>query len=83
MLQPMFYSLTFTIDTHRILLNVENNNLKESVHNSVKGGMKYNTGRLLMVLHKPLIPHKGDDYDDHGRGYEDPDMDGHGMLPMP
>lgn len=48
--------------------------------------MKYNTGRLLMVLHKPLIPHKGDDYEDaahRGRGYpEEPDMDG-GMLPMP
>jgi hypothetical protein len=42
--------------------------------------MKYNTGRLLMVLHKPLIPHKGDDYD-HGRGYEEPDMEG--QLPMP
>ena len=44
--------------------------------------MKYNTGRLLMVLHKPLIPHKGEEYDD-GRGYDEPDMDGQGMLPMP
>jgi len=61
--------------------------LMESIHASVKGGMKYNTGRLLMVLHKPLIPHKGDEYDDTlrgGRGYpEEPDMDTGAMLPMP
>lgn len=25
-----------------------------NVHSSVKGGMKYNTGKLLMVLYKPL-----------------------------
>mmetsp|Transcript_24493 Transcript_24493/g.45607 ORF Transcript_24493/g.45607 Transcript_24493/m.45607 type:complete len:92 (+) Transcript_24493:160-435(+) len=25
-----------------------------NVHASVKGGMKYNTGKLLMVLYKPL-----------------------------
>ena len=25
------------------------------VHSSVKGGMKYNTGKLLMVLYKPLV----------------------------
>ena len=55
---------------------------QEQIHASVKGGMKYNTGRLLMVLHKPLIPHKGEEYDD-GRGYEEPEMDGQGMLPMP
>ena len=48
---------------------------KESVHASVKGGMKYNTGRLLMVLHKPLIPQR----DDYGYG-EEPE---HKMLPMP
>ena len=55
---------------------------KESVHASVKGGMKYNTGRLLMVLHKPLIPQRGDDYD---RPYgEEPEMGGEGgMIPMP
>jgi hypothetical protein len=48
--------------------------------------MKYNTGRLLMVLHKPLIPHKGEDYDESmrgGRGYEEPDMENNAMLPMP
>ena len=56
---------------------------QEQVHASVKGGMKYNTGRLLMVLHKPLIPHRGEDYDDHGRGYEEPDDGVQGMLPMP
>lgn len=59
---------------------------QESIHASVKGGMKYNTGRLLMVLHKPLIPHKGDEYDESmrgGRGYEEPDMEGQAMLPMP
>ncbi|KAL7546511.1 hypothetical protein ACHAWF_009850 [Thalassiosira exigua] len=26
-----------------------------NVHASVKGGMKYNTGKLLMVLYKPLV----------------------------
>lgn len=26
-----------------------------NVHSNVKGGMKYNTGKLLMVLYKPLI----------------------------
>jgi len=60
--------------------------LMESIHASVKGGMKYNTGRLLMVLHKPLIPHKGEDYDESmrgGRGYEEPDMENNAMLPMP
>ena len=64
------------------LIKSSNANKQEQVHASVKGGMKYNTGRLLMVLHKPLIPHKGDEYDD-GRGYDEPDMDGQGMLPMP
>ena len=34
--------------------------------------MKYNTGRLLMVLHKPLIP------TEYG---EEPEMNA--MLPMP
>lgn len=31
-----------------------------NVHASVKGGMKYNTGKLLMVLYKPLASE--DDY---------------------
>jgi len=61
--------------------------LMESIHASVKGGMKYNTGRLLMVLHKPLIPHKGDEYDESMRGgpryAEEPDMESAAMLPMP
>ena len=59
---------------------------QESIHASVKGGMKYNTGRLLMVLHKPLIPHKGDEYDDMRgapRYAEEPEMEGAAMLPMP
>jgi hypothetical protein len=55
---------------------------KESVHASVKGGMKYNTGRLLMVLQKPLIPQRGDEYDNGPRYGEEPDM-GEAMLPMP
>mmetsp|Transcript_28729 Transcript_28729/g.42191 ORF Transcript_28729/g.42191 Transcript_28729/m.42191 type:complete len:123 (-) Transcript_28729:263-631(-) len=48
--------------------------LMESIHASVKGGMKYNTGRLLMVLHKPLIP---TEYGD------EPEMESNAMLPMP
>ena len=53
--------------------------IKESIHASVKGGMKYNTGRLLMVLHKPLIP-----TGDFSGGYaEDPEMESRAMLPMP
>ena len=57
------------------------NQKKESVHASVKGGMKYNTGRLLMVLHKPLIPQRGEEYD---RAYgEEPEMGEGGMIPMP
>merc|ERR1712194_100440 len=31
----------------------------ESVHASVKGGMKYNTGRLLMVYKSPSSPRGG------------------------
>lgn len=31
-----------------------------NVHASVKGGMKYNTGKLLMVLYKPLISEEGE-----------------------
>ena len=31
-----------------------------NVHASVKGGMKYNTGKLLMVLYKPLSLEDGD-----------------------
>jgi len=60
--------------------------LMETIHASVKGGMKYNTGRLLMVLHKPLVPAKdGVDYEDprHPRYGEEPDMDNAPMLPMP
>lgn len=33
-----------------------------NVHASVKGGMKYNTGKLLMVLYKPLISDDERDY---------------------
>ena len=52
---------------------------QESIHASVKGGMKYNTGRLLMVLHKPLIP-----TGDFSGGYaEDPEMESRAALPMP
>ena len=51
------------------------------MHASVKGGMKYNTGRLLMVLHKPLIPQR-DEYDNNGRYGEEPGHEGE-MLPMP
>jgi len=59
--------------------------LQESVHASVKGGMKYNTGRLLMVLHKPLIPQRGDEGYESGPRYGEPEeMDGQmQMLPMP
>ncbi|EJK75263.1 hypothetical protein THAOC_03014 [Thalassiosira oceanica] len=59
--------------------------LMESVHASVKGGMKYNTGRLLMVLHKPLIPQRGDEGYESGPRYGEPEeMDGQmQMLPMP
>ncbi len=68
---------------------------QENVHASVKGGMKYNTGRLLMVLHKPLLPQGvvgagsgggiGADMYDTGIRYggEEPDMDNGTMLPMP
>eukprot|EP00571_Detonula_confervacea_P000934 CAMPEP_0172329712 /NCGR_PEP_ID=MMETSP1058-20130122/61024_1 /TAXON_ID=83371 /ORGANISM="Detonula confervacea, Strain CCMP 353" /LENGTH=126 /DNA_ID=CAMNT_0013046897 /DNA_START=1251 /DNA_END=1631 /DNA_ORIENTATION=+ len=56
--------------------------LMESVHASVKGGMKYNTGRLLMVLHKALIPQRGEEYDNGPRYGEEPEM-GDAMLPMP
>ena len=58
---------------------------QESVHASVKGGMKYNTGRLLMVLHKPLIPQRGEEGYESGPRYGEPeDMDGQmQMLPMP
>lgn len=31
-----------------------------AVHASVKGGMKYNTGKLLMVLYKPLASEEGE-----------------------
>ena len=31
-----------------------------NVHASVKGGMKYNTGKLLMVLYKPLVVDEGE-----------------------
>ena len=31
-----------------------------NVHASVKGGMKYNTGKLLMVLYKPLAAEEGE-----------------------
>ena len=72
--------------SHPISLFVSNahtNNLtpiiQESIHASVKGGMKYNTGRLLMVLHKPLIP-----TGNFSGGYaEDPEMESRAMLPMP
>lgn len=57
--------------------------LMESVHASVKGGMKYNTGRLLMVLHKPLIPQRGDEYDNGPRYGEEPEIGDGAMLPMP
>jgi len=61
--------------------------LMETIHASVKGGMKYNTGRLLMVLHKPLVPATdGGDYGDARPGPrygEEPDMDVNPMLPMP
>jgi hypothetical protein len=30
--------------------------LMSIIHDSVKGGMKYNTGTLLMVLHRPVTP---------------------------
>ena len=50
------------------------NTTQESIHASVKGGMKYNTGRLLMVLHKPLIP---TEYDEPGM------VESNAMLPMP
>lgn len=50
------------------------NKTQESIHASVKGGMKYNTGRLLMVLHKPLIP---TEYDEPGM------VESNAMLPMP
>jgi len=33
-----------------------------NVHASVKGGMKYNTGKLLMVLYKPIIDENERDY---------------------
>jgi len=56
---------------------------KESVHASVKGGMKYNTGRLLMILHKPLVPQGGDIYDNGVRYGEEPDMGDGNMIPMP
>jgi hypothetical protein len=45
--------------------------------------MKYNTGRLLMVLHKPLVPQRGDDYDNRGGYGEEPEMGDGAMLPMP
>lgn len=33
------------------------------VHAGVKGGMKYNTGKLLLVLYKPLVvTEEGGDY---------------------
>ena len=35
-----------------------------NVHASVKGGMKYNTGKLLMVLYKPLA--SAEDRGDYG-----------------
>lgn len=28
--------------------------LMNSIHSSIKGGMRYNTGKLLMVLSKPV-----------------------------
>jgi hypothetical protein len=41
--------------------------------------MKYNTGRLLMVLHKPLIP-----TGEYGGGYgEEPEMESNAIIPMP
>jgi hypothetical protein len=41
--------------------------------------MKYNTGRLLMVLHKPLIP-----TGEYGVVYgEEPEMESNAMIPMP
>ena len=45
--------------------------------------MKYNTGRLLMILHKPLVPQGGDIYDNGGRYGEEPDMGDGNMIPMP
>merc|ERR1719162_1658290 len=57
--------------------------LMESVHASVKGGMKYNTGRLLMVLQKPLLPQRGEEYDNSPRYGEEPEMADNAMLPMP
>lgn len=52
--------------------------LMESIHASVKGGMKYNTGRLLMVLHKPLIP-----TEEYGAYGVEPIFESNAMLPMP
>lgn len=56
------------------ILSIPIYSTQESIHASVKGGMKYNTGRLLMVLHKPLIP---TEYGD------EPEMESNAMLPMP
>jgi hypothetical protein len=47
--------------------------------------MKYNTGRLLMVLHKPLIP-TGEFTGGDGQHYhygEDPERESRHILPMP
>ena len=40
--------------------------------------MKYNTGRLLMVLHKPLIP-----TEEYGAYGVEPIFESNAMLPMP
>jgi hypothetical protein len=45
--------------------------------------MKYNTGRLLMILHKPLVPQGGDIYDNRARYGEEPDIGDGNMIPMP
>jgi hypothetical protein len=50
-----FYTLTCTPHLKLIcVFTLQWIDTMNAVHASVKGGMKYNTGKLLMVLYRPI-----------------------------
>ena len=61
LLQFDFFEEAFNYIAYKGYIRMSGDDEKEwidtmnNVHSSVKGGMKYNTGKLLMVLYKPLL----------------------------
>jgi hypothetical protein len=52
-----FSAHSIFLDTDNLIFSHTNSqwiDTMNAVHASVKGGMKYNTGKLLMVLYRPI-----------------------------